>query len=100
VEKQHFSVGTLLAIFSTAEPDISDLTPISKKIGDDLILNWPDLERHPHALDAAPSAFAGARVQALGYMMEGDRGRREHGVTRAAVLSVSAATAQPFSPLR
>ena len=66
------ALGTLLAIFSTAEPDISDLTPISKKIGDDLILNWPDLERHPHALDAASSVFAGARVQALGYMMEGD----------------------------
>jgi len=66
------ALGTLLAIFSTAEPDISDLTPISKKIGDDLILNWVDLERRPHALQQGASVFAGARVQALGYMMESD----------------------------
>jgi hypothetical protein len=66
-------LGTFIAIFSTVEPDISDLTPISEKIGEDLILNWPDLERHPRALHEASSAFAGARVQALGYMMENDR---------------------------
>jgi hypothetical protein len=67
------ALGTLLTIFSTVEPDISDLTPISKKVGDALILNWSDLERRPHALDQASSVFAGARVEALGYMMEGDR---------------------------
>ena len=70
------ALGTFIAIFSTAAPDISDLTPISRKIGDDLILNWPDLERRPHALHEASSAFAGARVQALGYMMEDDRSMR------------------------
>jgi len=65
-------LGTFIAISLTAEPDISDLTPISGKIGGDLILNWPDLERRPHALHEASSVFAGARVQALGYMMEND----------------------------
>jgi len=66
-------LGPLIAIFSTTEPDISDLTPIYRKIGEDLILNWPDLERRPHALREASSVFVGARLQALGYMMENDR---------------------------
>ena len=67
------TLGTFIAIFSTAEPDISDLTPISEKIGEDLILNWADIERRPHALHEASSVFAGASVQALGYMMENER---------------------------
>jgi hypothetical protein len=67
----------LIAIFSTAEPDISDLTPISQKVGDYVILSWSNLERgRPHALLEDSSVFAGARVQALGYMMEGERSTR------------------------
>jgi len=66
-------LGTFIAISSTAEPDISALTPISRRIGEDLIVNWPDLERRTHAVHAASSVFTGARVQALGYMMEADR---------------------------
>ena len=39
------TLGTLIAIFWTAEPDISDLTPVSRNVGDYLILHWSDLER-------------------------------------------------------
>ena len=38
-----------------------------------MILNWPELERsRQHVLQQGP-VFSGASVQALGYMMEGDR---------------------------
>ena len=59
-------LDTFLAVFSTAEPDISDLTPISEKIGEDLILNWPDLERRPHALHEASSVLAAQGCKPLG----------------------------------
>jgi len=68
---------TFVGIFSTTEPDISDLTPMSGKIGDNLILNWSDLERGPSHILHEGSVFAGARVQALGYMMEGERPVRQ-----------------------
>jgi len=38
-----------------------------------VILNWIDLERLPHALPQGASLYAGARVLALGYMMETDQ---------------------------
>ena len=77
------TLGILMAIFWTAEPDISDLTPVSRNVGDYVILHWSDLERgRPHALLEDSSVFAGARVRALGYMMEGERlirtGERVH----------------------
>lgn len=66
------ALGALIAIFSTAEPDVSDLTPVLQTIGPYAVLNWSDLERRPRALQQGTGVFAGARVQALGYMMESD----------------------------
>jgi hypothetical protein len=62
-----------LAISATSRPDLSDLVPMGNSAGNDVILNWSTLLRdHPHALDAHSWPFAGAPVQALGYMAEGD----------------------------
>jgi hypothetical protein len=58
-------LGTLLAIVSTTEPDLSDLTPIRQSQGQYVLLNWFAL-RHGHL-------SAQASVQALGYMLESDR---------------------------
>jgi hypothetical protein len=65
--------GTARGVFSTAQPDISDLSPVFAKTGDYTILNWVELERHRSALQQGAVAFTGARIQALGYMMETDR---------------------------
>lgn len=67
------TVGALIAIISTAEPDISDLSPVVQTVGQYAVLNWPDLERRSRALQQGAAVFAGARVQALGYMVESDR---------------------------
>lgn len=64
---------TAAAIFSTTEPDISDLTPVIAKTGDYVILNWVELERRRRALAQNAAVFSGARIQALGYMMEAAR---------------------------
>ena len=67
-------MGTLSAIFLTAEPNISELSPIVGIPGDYTVLNWIELERgRSHALRQGTNAFTGARVQVLGYMMEVDQ---------------------------
>ena len=58
---------------STVEPDISDLSPVIARTGDYTILNWVELERRRHSLQQGTGTFNGARLQALGYMMERDR---------------------------
>jgi hypothetical protein len=65
------TLGTVIAIVATAEPDISDLTPAFQTAGEYRVVNWSELERGPHALQEGSTAFTGAQVQALGYMMEG-----------------------------
>ena len=68
------TLGTVIAILATAEPDISDLTPAFQTAGEYRVVNWLDLERgRAHALQEGSTAFTGAQVQALGYMMEGER---------------------------
>jgi hypothetical protein len=67
------TLGTATVIFSTTEPDISDLSPVFAKTGDDFtILNWVELERRRRALQQGTTVFNGARIQALGYMAEED----------------------------
>lgn len=56
---------TLLAIVSTTEPDLSDLTPIRQSPGQYELLNW-------FALRHGRFSAAGS-VRALGYMVERDR---------------------------
>ena len=58
---------------STVGPDIADLSPAIARTGDYTILNWVDLERRRRALQQNARTFTGARIQALGYMMESDR---------------------------
>ena len=55
-------LGTLLAIVSTTEPDLSDLTPAGQPSGHYVLLNWFDLRQGQFS--------ATASVQALGYMLE------------------------------
>ena len=57
--------GTVLAIVSTTERDLSDLTPIRQTQSQYVLLNWLAL-RHGQF----PPAVS---VQALGYMVESDR---------------------------
>jgi hypothetical protein len=66
--------GALLAISATSRPDLSDLVPIENSAQNHVLLNWSTLLRdHPHALVDGSSLFVGSPVQALGYMVEGDR---------------------------
>ncbi len=58
-------LGTVLAIVSTTEPDLSELTPIRHPQGQNVLLNWFALRQGRFS--------AGAPVQALGYMVENDR---------------------------
>jgi hypothetical protein len=67
-------LGTLLAVVSTTEPDLSDLTPIRQPPGQYELLNWFAL-RHGRF-------SAQASVLALGYMMESDRSRRTGDMVR------------------
>ena len=65
--------AALLAISATRRADLSDLVPICNSAGNYAVLDWSTLLReHPHALDGGSSPFAGATVQALGYMFEAD----------------------------
>ena len=54
-----------VAIVSTTEPDLSDLTPIGQPPGQYELLNWFALRHGRFSSEAA--------VQALGYMVESDR---------------------------
>src|SRR5437764_1288127 len=58
-------LGTLLAIVSTTEPDLSDLTAVREPSGHSMLLNWFDLRQGQFS--------ATASVHALGYMLESDR---------------------------
>ena len=58
-------LGTLLAIVSTTEPDLSDLVPIRQPPGAYALLKWLAL-RHGQF-------FPAASVQVLGYMAESDQ---------------------------
>jgi hypothetical protein len=55
-------LGTVLAIVSTTEPDLSELTPIWHPPGQNVLLNWFALRQGRFS--------AGAPVQALGYVVE------------------------------
>jgi hypothetical protein len=63
------TLGTVIAILATAQPDISDLTPAFRTVGEYRVVNWPEMERgRPNVLQEGSPAFTGARVQALGYL--------------------------------
>jgi hypothetical protein len=67
-------LGTILVTASTSEPDLSDLTPIHERAGKYLVLDWSALlQDRPRLPKTGTVIPAGADVQALGYMMDGDR---------------------------
>ena len=67
-------LGTIFVTASTSEPDLSDLTPISPRAGKYLLLDWSALlKNEAHLLNTEKGIPPGTEVQALGYMMDGDR---------------------------
>jgi len=67
-------LGTILVTASTSEPDLSDLTPIHERAGKYLVLDWSALlQDRPRLPKTGTVIPAGADVQALGYMMNGER---------------------------
>ena len=67
-------LGTVFVTNSTSEPDLSELTPISPRAGQYLVLDWSALlQNEPRVSKTETAISAGAEVQALGYMMNGDR---------------------------
>ena len=71
-------LGTIFVTASTSEPDLSDLTPISQRADNFLVLNWSALlQDQAHVLNTGLVIPAGAEVQVLGYMLESDRSTRK-----------------------
>jgi hypothetical protein len=68
----------LLAVVSTTEPDLSDLTPIGQPPGQYELLNWFALRHGRLSRQAA--------VLALGYMVENDRSPHTGELVRDFVL--------------
>jgi hypothetical protein len=68
-------LGTIFVTNSTSEPDLSELAPIQDHAAGYAILNWSALiQDHPPDLAKTKLAIAaGTDVQALGYMLDGDR---------------------------
>ena len=67
-------LGTILAVVFTTEPELSELVPSSKQVGDYIVLNWAELlQMHRNELNPASAELSGAAVRALGYMADGDK---------------------------
>jgi len=68
-------LGTIFVTASTSEPDLSELAPISDSSAGYTVLSWSALlQDHPPELAKTKITIAaGTNVQALGYMLDGDR---------------------------
>jgi hypothetical protein len=66
-------LGIILAIVATTKPDLSDFNPSNKQVGNYIVLSWRDLLQTHHELSLATTKVDGAAVQALGYMVDGDK---------------------------
>jgi len=67
-------LGTVFVTTSTSEPGLSELIPIRPRAGEYLVLDWSALlQNRPRVSKTGMVIPAGAEVQALGYMMDGDR---------------------------
>lgn len=66
-------LGTVLAVIITTKPDLSDLIPSDAQVGEYIVLSWPELLQTHHVLNSAAVKLDGAEVQALGYMVDGDK---------------------------
>ena len=66
-------IGTVLTVVLTTEPDLSDLVPAKKQIGEYVILDWSGLRQvTPDPLNSASASLSGTAVRALGYMVDGN----------------------------
>lgn len=67
-------LGTVWAVVSTTEPDLSDLVPSRKQVGGYTVLEWSELlQARRDGVNSVPAALSGSAVRALGYMMDGDK---------------------------
>jgi hypothetical protein len=65
------ALAAILLIAVSSDPDLSELNRVPQPDGAPAVLTWPELSRdRPHALNAAVAVSAGARVVAVGYMMD------------------------------
>jgi hypothetical protein len=66
--------GTIFAVVSTTEPELSELVPANKQVGGYIVLNWLELlQMRRNELTPASAELSGNAVRALGYMADGDR---------------------------
>jgi hypothetical protein len=67
-------LGTVFISTATSEPDLSELAPINNRIANYVVLNWSELlQDRPSDMRRAPLQPSDGKVQALGYMFDGDR---------------------------
>jgi hypothetical protein len=80
-------IGSVWAITSTTQPDLSELAPLQAQTAEYAVLAWSSLLRgHSNALNARSTILPGASIQALGYMMDGARPIRAGQPTKSFVL--------------
>ena len=78
-------LGTVLAIVSTTEPDLSDLMPSEKQVDEYIVLPWRELlQPTRNELNTAATVLDGASVRVLGYM--GDKAIRAGALVQDFVL--------------
>jgi hypothetical protein len=81
------ALAAVLMIAVSSEPDLTDLDRVPQPDGAPAVLTWPELSRdRKHGLNAAPAVAAGARVMALGYMMDDNRRVRNREPVRSFLL--------------
>ena len=86
-------LGTVFVTNSTSEPDLSELTPVSPRAGQYLVLDWSELLQNTSGVSKTGTVVpAGAEVQVLGYMMDGDRSVRKNQWVQDFVLLPEAGT--------
>jgi hypothetical protein len=66
-------LGIVLPIVSTTKPDLSDLDPSNKQAGEYIVLSWRELLQTHHQMKSEAVKLDRAAVQALGYMVDGDK---------------------------
>jgi hypothetical protein len=66
-------LGTVLAVVITTKPDLSGLIPSNPQVGDYIVLSWRELLQTHHQLKSEAMKLDRAPVQALGYMVDGEK---------------------------
>jgi hypothetical protein len=67
-------LGAILVVVSTTKPDLSELIPSNKQVGEYIVLSWPELlQAKRNELNSAAANLSGAKIRALGYIVDGDK---------------------------